>query len=330
MTIQVEELETLEEWDDLLARSPDRTPYHRSEFLSTCEEYSNTRLRAYVGYKGQEPVGLFPVFELSKGPFAAAFSPSPNLKIPYLGPALVPSPGIKRRKLELRNKNFVEAVLSRIEADIRPRYSQVRTAPSYTDDRPFLWEGYETSNRYTYCVDLTQSEEDLVEAFSKDARRNVRTDEAYEVHQGDVADVKRVLKSVRERHDEQDIDLSISGAFPADLFRRLPDECMTVHVCTQNGTFRGGEITLQDDETVYGWLAAGDHSGDLPVNDLVTWHVMRESKREGYGTYDMIGANNPRLSSYKSKFGPELESYSKLTKKTLDGHILSTLYQWMN
>lgn len=328
MSIQVEERAGLEEWNDLLARSPERTPYHRSEFLTTCAEYSNCRLRPYVGYKGEEPIGLFPVFELSRGPFAAAFSPPPELKIPYLGPALVPTPGIKRRKLEQRNRNFVEAVLDRVGDDVAPRFTQVRTSPAYTDDRPFLWEGHEATKRYTYTVDLTPSEEDLIMAFSKDARRNVRTDEPYEVFQGDVDDLKRVLEAVRERHDEQNIELSLPESFAVDLFRRLPDDCMTVHVCTQRGTFCGGEITLQDDDTVYGWLAAGDHSCDLPVNDVVCWHVMRESKREGYGTYDMIGANDPRLSSYKSKFGPELDSYSKLTAKTVDGHIASKLYQW--
>lgn len=329
MTIKVEQKAIPGDWNDILARTPDRTPYHRSEFLATMEKHSNTRLRPYVGYKGQEPVGLFPVFELSKGPLASAFSPLPGMKIPYLGPVFTPPPGIKRRKLERRNRDFIEAVLDRIEDDIAPRFTNVRTTPTYTDDRPFLWEGHEATPRSTYVVDLTVSEEALITAFSKDARRNIRTDESYEVYQGDVADVKRVLQAVRDRHSEQGLDFPLTESVTVDLFRRLPEECMTVHVCTQGDTFRGGGITLQTADTVYGWLTAGEHSCDLPVNDLVYWHIMRESKRDGYEAYDLVGANNPRLSSYKAKFGPELHSYSTLSKKTLDGQIASKLYQWV-
>ena len=325
--MRIEDVAVPSNWNDLLDRAPDGTPSHRCEFLDLTAEYSDTRLHPYVGYRGKEPVGLFPVFELRKGPFASAFSPPPDLKIPYLGPLLLPPDNMKRRKREQRNRRFVSAVLGRVDRDVGPRFLNVRTSPAYGDERPFLWNGCEGTIRHTYVVDLTRDEEDMLAALGQDARRNVSTDVSYEVAEGDVADVDPILDAVEDRYASQGIDFSLSHSFVTDLFHRLPDGAIRAYVCRQEETFLGGDVVLECGDTIYGWLGAVDLDADLPVSDFLYWHVFMDAKRRGRTSYDMVGANDCRLSSYKAKFGPTLRSYATVQQTTLDGQLASTLYR---
>lgn len=326
MTERIEEVSDASEWNAVLERSRDATPFHLAECLQVCAEYANARLHRYVGYKGQEPTGLFPIFELGRGPFTAVFSPPPGLKIPYLGPALVTPDGLKRRKRERWNRSFVESVLERIVTEIGPRYWQVRTSPKYVDHRPFLWDSHDETLRYTYVVDLTNDEQALLDSFSSDARRNVADVEHVELADGGRREAERIVERVANRHAEQNVAFGLDPAFVGDLYRRLPDGCMRVHVCRRGDRFLGGDVTLELGDTVYGWLGAGDHSSDLPVNDILYGALLCDTRRRGYETYDMVGANDPRLSTYKAKFGPELRTYTRLVRRGITGRVASSLY----
>jgi len=144
--------EGAEAWDDLLEQSPHGTPFHRFAFLEVLATYANATLHPLVGYVGQEPVGLFPWFEVSKGPISTFFSPPPNLKVTYLGPALLNQEKLKRRKAERRHRQFVEAALSYAERVAAPGYVHVRTSRGYDDVRPFVWNDFEVTPAYAYPV----------------------------------------------------------------------------------------------------------------------------------------------------------------------------------
>lgn len=56
----------LDRWDDLVRSSRQGTFFHRRSPLRVLADHSDTTLHPLVGYKGQEPVGVFPVFAYSK------------------------------------------------------------------------------------------------------------------------------------------------------------------------------------------------------------------------------------------------------------------------
>jgi hypothetical protein len=327
MTDRIEEASSPEEWNNILGRSHHATPFHLAECLQTCAEYTGTSCHLYIGYKGQEPTGVFPIFELQKGPFTAVFSPPPNLKIPYLGPAVVMPDGMKRRKCERWTRSFVDAVVEHIETELRPQYSQVRTSPKVTDERPFLWNDYSETLRHTYVVTLPDSDQDIEGSFSSDARRNTTADHPGELIEGDVESVERILGTVTARHADQDIAFGLDPSFVRALYDRLPDDCMRTYVYQHDGRFLGGDILFEYDDTVYGWLGAGDLSVDIPVNDILYGSLLRDAHQRGFERYDMIGADNPRLSSYKAKFGPDLESYTSLVRCGVTGQMAARLYK---
>lgn len=320
MSVDVAEAdeEELERWDDWIERSPQGCVFHRRPALSAQERHSGARLRPLVGYKGEEPVGVFPVFELRKGPVPTAFSPPPGIRVSYLGPAYLNLGKLKPRTAERRRRRFIEGCLEWIDEEIGPWYAHVRTSADFEDARPFAWDGCDVTPNYTYLVDLARDEEAVLASFSRDARSNVTGDheERHAIEVGGRDAVVAIVEQVRRRYESQGVTFGVPTAFVVDLYENLPDGQLRPYVLRVDGALVGGIIALADGDTISRWLG-GVRTGadvDLPVNDLLDWRVMADGIAEGLQWYDLVGADNPRINRYKSKFAPELRSFYRVER----------------
>lgn len=318
----------LDRWDDLVRSSPDGTPFHRRAALWVMADHSDTTFHPLVGYKGEEPVGIFPVFAHSTFGVNAAFSPPPNLRVMYLGPARCNFAKLKRRRAEKRHHRFVEAALEWINDVIGPRYTHIRTVPSYPDPRPFRWNEFDVTPRYTYRVDLSAGEETVANRFSKDARRRIRRDaDALTVRVGDRDHVPDVIDQVQARFEAQGKSFDLSASFATDLYDRLADGRMQPYVCTVDGEFGGGVLTFRDGDAIYGWQGGAKPNESLSINDCLHWHVMREAMDDDRSAYDLGGANEPRLCRYKQKWAPEVVEYYSLERAGLPAKAAAEAYR---
>lgn len=329
MSIEASLVQDADEWNRLVDRSDQTTPFHRYEALEVIADHSGTTLYPYVGYKGQEPIGLFPVYAMERWPLRVAFSPPPDLEVSYLGPAQLNGSSPKQRKAERRHRRFVESVVEEVEAEIEPHYAHVRSGTGYDDPRPFIWNDFDPTPRYTYLVDLSPDVDDLFMSFSSDVRKNVRKAEdfEYDLFEGDATDIEQIIRRVQQRHEEQDVSYNVTEAFARDLYQSLPDGMVRPYVCERDGRFVGGKITLEDDETLYGWQTVADLDSDLLATDLIDWTVIREAKERGVDEIDLVGANNPRLCGYKAKFNPEVRTHYSLERGSPATRTLKTLYK---
>ncbi|MGQ4556066.1 GNAT family N-acetyltransferase [Halobellus sp. GM3] len=328
MSIDVRTPADAAEWNALLDRTTDATPFHRHGALEVFASHTGTTLHPLVGFKGQEPVGLLPLFELRKGPVAAAFSPPPGRKISYLGPVFLWNTNAKQRKREKTHSRFVESVVAYADEVIGPRYVNVRTPPAYDDPRPFLWDGFDPTPRYTYHVDLNREPEEILADASSDLRSNVRnTDDGdFEISRGGRDGMRRVVQNAQKRHAEQDVAYGVTPSFVGDLDRAL-GEGIESHVCTVDGEFVGGMIALVDDEAVYRWQSVVDFESSVPAQDLLDWHAIRRGIERGCDRYDLVGANDQRLCGYKAKFAPEVATYYELERSGLGMNLVAEAYR---
>lgn len=322
----------LDRWNGLVARSPQGTAFHERDALAVQADHAGARLHPLIGYVGQEPVGLFPVFEIRKRVVTAAFSPPPRLRVPYLGPACLNLGKLKQRKREKRRERFVEGCLEWIEDELAPKYANLRTAPALTDSRPFAWNAYDVSPEYTYHVDLEPEgdETDLLESFSSDARRNVTNTpaEAYVIEEGDRDDLETILEQVRTRYHSQGVDFHVPTAFVVDLYEGLEDGAIRPYVCRVDGEFVGGIVAVEYGDTISRWMGGvrTDRDLDVPTNDLLDWTVMREARERGLETYDLVGGDTRRINRYKAKFNPDLERYYGIERGSWGMRTLAHLY----
>ena len=331
MSIEIEEFtsDRREEWDRLVDQSPGTTPFHRFPLLEVVADHADATLHPLVGYKGREPVGVFPVFVVRKGPVSTVFSPPPSLKITYLGPAMLNVAKLKPSKAERRNRRFVESALDYVTERIGPRYVHVRTHTRYRDTRPFTWNGFESTPHFTYVVDLADGADALFDRFSRDARKNVRDAREGDcvVEERGVEAARTIVDQVRKRHEEQDEWYPLTTDVVADLYERAPDGVVRPYVCEVEGEAVGGSLTLEHGDTAYGWQGVVKPEVDLDVNDVVHWNVINDVVDRGVTRYDLVGANKPRLSRYKSKFAPTLETYQSLEKSSPGMSLAAKTYK---
>ena len=329
MSIEIETVDDPETWNDYVRRSPHGTVFHRHEALEVQATHSNTTLHPLVGYKGQEPVGLFPVFEFWKGPVPFVFSPPFDLRVQYLGPALCNMAKLKQRKREQRHRRFVEGCIEWIEDRIEPRYLTVRTDWRYTDLRPFKWNGFEVQPSYTYVVDLGPDEEEVMGRFSRTTRRRIRNhlDDEYDVESGGRDEIEWIVRQVNERFVEQGETTPLTESFVTDLYERLPEGQVRPYVLSVDGDVLTGTILLEYDGTAHRWQGGVKVESDLPSNELLEWHMMREAAGRGVTDYEIVDANYPRLNEWKSKFGPEVRSYHLLKRTSTGMDAAVRLYQ---
>lgn len=313
MSIDIERVEAdeFDRWDRWAQQSRHTNPFHLTDALEAQAACSGTDLHALAGFKGQEPVGIFPFFERTEWPLAAGLSPPTSLGVPRLGPALLNMDKLKRRKAERRSRQFVRGCLEWVERQCDARYVHVSTVGNYRDLRPFAWHGADVSPEYTYVVDLTPDSEDLLGQFSSDARRNVRgtDDDAYDIEVGGPEDVSAIVEQVQARYDAQGKTLRMPASFPQALYDALPEGQVRPYVCSVDGEYAGGILTVEDETRIYRWQGGVKHDLDLPVNDLLDWHIMTDAKARGRSEYDLVGASELRLSKYKAKFAPSLETF---------------------
>ncbi|WP_277555962.1 lipid II:glycine glycyltransferase FemX [Halobaculum limi] len=329
MSIEIRVVEDDEEWNSYLDHAATPTPFHYAEALDVLASAADARLHRLAGFKGQEPVGVFPLFEMDRGPVTGVFSPPPDLKIPYLGPSLVVrGDAPKRRRLDRQHHDFVDEAIAHISTRIDPALVQIRTAPGYDDVRPFSWASYEADPRYTYVVDLSKSPDELLSGFSSDARRNITDDHDvdYEIVEGDADDIRQIVEQTADRHAEQDEPFPVTAAFVIDLYEALPEGVVRPLVCRIDGETVAGTICMEGWNTSIRWLGSAKPSCDLPANDLLDWAACQGAAERGLTAFDLAGANNPRLAEYKAKFAPELVPYYRLKTSSRTMDVAVSLY----
>lgn len=334
VTIELFGDDRTDEWNQYADRSPITTPFHRYDALKLIAQETETELHPLVGFVGDEPIGILPAFERTKGSFRLVVSP-PKLSVFTLGPAFLNLEKLKQRKKERRHRRFVGQSLDWIDQEIDPDYLDIRTTVRYGDLRPFIWRGYDVAPSYTYVVDLSPDEEEILMEFSRDARSTIReqaTDNGEQptIEQTGVDGIEPIIDGIETRHAAVDASYPLTPSFVEKLYERLPDEMMRVYTVRTADEIVGGMITLEHDSTIYRWQGGAKTDGALPDTDVLDWRIMCDAKERDITRYDLVGANNPRLCRYKSKFNPTPKQYHVITRRTRLLRAVSWTYRLLS
>lgn len=318
----------IERWNKHVRDSSQGLIFHRYEFLRLIEDQTGLDFYPLVGRERGELVGLFPIFRRSKGPVNLVYSPPHGLSIPYLGPVLIERDG-EPHDTHCRNNRFIEACLDWIETNIDPSEYFIKTSWRFTDPRPFQRAEFTTVPRYTYTLELSRGEDQLRRSFSKSLRRYLDPETEVEctVPEDGVAALRYIVERTRERYEAQGKSYPLRSRLVEKLYEHLPEGSVRPYVGIVEGERRSGVIALQDEETTHFWAGGGKVDSKVPLNDLIHWRIMRDSIENGLRSYDLVGANTPRICEYKSKFNPELKEYYLVTKQALSTRAYRKLQQ---
>jgi hypothetical protein len=302
---------TFSEWEDTLPVT-DFEWAHASETLRTLADHTAGELRLYGGFKGQQPIGLFPV--VVRELFATAvISPPPGFGIPRMGPILMPT-SPKQRKREMVNREFTEAVLNRVAAHDPFTLFGISSSTEYTDPRPYIWAGFDVETLFTYRINLADTTRERVrQSFSRNSRRGIRDaeNEGFTVTIQGIEGARDVYTAHEARRNEQGNDYPVSWEFTRDLVTALGDSARVYVAETADGEFISGVTVVYSNDEGYAFQGGTrTERQDVSANALLHWRVIEDiltdPALDSIKRYDLGNANIPSLAQYKSKYNAEL------------------------
>jgi len=332
--MSVKEL-SISEWDAAL---PDEgfDIFHTTDALEVLESHWAGELRLFGGFKGEEPIGLLPVFIRDHRLGRLISSPPIGFGIGRLGPILMPT-SPKQRKRESVNKKFVQNVVETLNATDQFTLFRVVGDTSYTDPRPFKWHGFNTTPRFTYQIDLDSTPADqLLSSFSRDLRKDIRDRDSVgiTVRRGENEDAKKIYEAMIHRYQRQGRDQPVSWQFIEDLLAAVGDRARIYVAESDDGEFLSGMIVLYSDDTAYNWKGGtkpAEIDTSVSVNNILHWNIIEDSihdpELESITTYDLYTANNERLSRYKSSFNGSLATYYTIESNSVPMMVAKKAYQ---
>ncbi len=304
----------LEEWDQHLPTTGFGA-FHPASALSALDRHTDAELRLLGGFKGEEAVGLLPVFIKQNAVGRAALSPPPSLAVPHLGPLMMPT-SPKRRKIERVNRDFTAGVIDDLDVQSRRTLFRMVGGPGYADPRPYTWADLDVQPRFTYVLSVRQDLDDLLGQFSRDLRSDIRNAEDLDltisVEGTDAAE--RIARDVAERYREQGQTPPFTIEYVRDLVESLGDRARNYVARDPDDEYLGGLIILYSNDRANFWQGGVSRNYDgLSVNSLLHWRVIKDIAAgipiESVDGYDLVGANTERLCTYKAKFGADLVPY---------------------
>lgn len=312
--MQVEEL-GFSEWEDgLPAKGFD--VFHLPEALRVIDRHTSGNLHLFGGYQGNELVGLCPVHLSSQLGVNVLTSPPLGFGIGRLGPVIMSS-SPKQRKRETINKRFVRGIIETTNATNRTSLVRFACSPTFSDPRPFKWNGFDITPQFTYCIDLANtSADEVLMSFSRDLRREIRNQDEvdFTIRIAGADAAEQIIQSMAERFKEQGLRNPLSWDFVGDLINSLENRVRVYAAESAAGEFISGMIILYSNETAYFWKGGTKvENTDVSPNSLLHWQVIEDiltdPNLEEITKYDLYSANNERLVGYKSGFGGSLNRY---------------------
>lgn len=195
-----------------------------------------------------------------------------------------------------------------------PIYIQ-QFSPIITNWLPFYWKGYRQTTRYSYRIDLSQSPDQIFNAFSKKERQKVRRDDAKLTPTADISPEQFALFHMQhwQSHGQKDL-------FQEEFIERV---CRT-SVERGNGLIYGlrdddnhlvvAWFLIYDDNCSYALMAAQDDN--YPLNGATTclvWHLLLEMRLRTK-IFDFEGSMEPGVEQLNRSFGAVQTPYFMVSK----------------
>lgn len=240
------------------------------------------------------------LFEKSRGPYRRIALPP---FVAYTPIVLTDRP----READIhRHRSVIDALASFLEEEYHS--VALHLQPSLTDVRTFSWSGWKIRPFYTYRLELGAFEP-LLKSWSSSRRYDFRKNrDDYRVEKTD--DVGAIIELCAESYERSGRTLPGGKTSIRSMVRTLVESGLaaayTAVPLEETARPEAGTVILQHEEKAYYWLS-GSRRG--PAMTVLLGTLLERLSREGFHTFDMVGANTPSIAEFKRQFGPELVPY---------------------
>ena len=309
-------------WDELVEKSLHGTIFHSSDWLTTCSDLLNKKLKICGCFEKGELVGSCSLY-IYKSKFFKTASSTIEMT-PYGGIVLAQSPSTKIREQEQTYNNIIKS-LCRVFDDEYFGYIQITNSPDFVDVRPFTWNGWNSKVHYAYYLNL---DTDIEKNISKNVRWSIRKaiKNSITIKKLNNPSIYYELSSMTFKRQNQ--DLPVTKKFlenMIDLLKSKNTGEMWIAE-TPSGEVASAEIIVWDNKRAYRWSAAS-HTNfkDTGATSLLLYEIFKDLKNRGFKEINLMAANTPHLAKFISSFNPELVPYYSVEKTNLIFKLVSLL-----
>jgi hypothetical protein len=217
-------------------------------------------------------------------------------------------------------KRIHRAIAEYLQSEYSDAYIDIALPTDIKDIQPFTSAHFKTDPGYTYLLDITLAEKDLLAGFSSERRKNVKDALKKAPHiEKDYRDdqvinrVKATLESSGLNYNYQYLESIVKSNF-----------CFTISTVSE-GQVDAAAIVVYDSHRAY-YIAGGTSKKPekAGLSALVLWEAILEAKRLGISTFDFCGSTVPSIEKFFRGFGGELTPYFRIKKNTALPDMLNT------
>jgi hypothetical protein len=251
----------------------------------------------------------WPIYEEKRGLFHVITLPPLTHR---LGPWLDLGDATKSSRRYELEKDLTVALLEQL-----PKYDilQINCHSGITNMLPFVWNGFEEMARYTYVIDLAQSEEELWGALRENIRRESRKARK-QLTVETTTDLEACIKLIGKSYARQ----GNPNPFDSAPMRRLNDACAQrgrreiLVARDESGALHAALYLVWDDKVTY-YLAGGadPELRTSGAHSLLVWEAIMRSKARSE-EFDMTGSMVESIERFFRAFGGQQRVYFSLNK----------------
>ena len=318
-------------WDSLVGRSPQATAIHKLDWLKIIETHTHSKLYLFVGYLGNQIVAAIPFF-YQKHLFKTISSPIGSQMIQNLGPVIPDYDSLKQDKREYYFREFQKELDNYIDKHLKPDSITVITAPNLLDARPYIWNNYVVTPRYNYIKNIENLGE-VWNGLKKQLRKNIEGAKkaGITIEEGGLEEYKFIITLLSQRLNEQEQAFLTSEQYLIDIYTRFYPDNLKIFIARNKGVPITGIVVIIFKNKLSIWIGATQTGlkGLYPV-DLLHWEIIEWGNKHGYKYCEILGANKPSISYFKSRFNFDLEIYFEVRKERAYYSVLGRMYSFLN
>ena len=289
-------------WADLLAASPQRTPFSTLAYAEALRDALGISYRFAGVYEGETLAAGALLYERPLGPYRRVVVPPLT---PYT-PVLLREP-LREADVHAR-RSPLDALVRLLERHYH--HLALHLHPSLTDVRAFQWAGWSVRPLFTYRQALGGAD-----VLRRTASRNVRRlaeDGTWRVAEAS-EEVEVLLDLAAASFGRQGRALPVEAAQLRRLVRSLLASGLArlFTASPAGGVAEGALVVLSDGTTAHDWFV-GSRPG--PARARLTYDVLVQLHDEGVRCYDFGGANTPSIAEFKRRFGGTLVPYYRVER----------------
>jgi hypothetical protein len=251
----------------------------------------------------------WPFYEEKRGLFHVITLPPLTHR---LGPWLDLGDATKSARRYELEKDLTNALLEQL-----PSYDilQINCHSGITNMLPFVWNGFEETARYTYVIDLAQSEEELWGALRENIRREsrkARKQLTIETTTDIEACIELIGKSYARQGNPNPFDSAPMRRLDAACAQRGRREILVAR--DETGALHAALYLVWDSKVTY-YLAGGadPELRTSGAHSLLVWEAILRSKARSV-EFDMTGSMVESIERFFRAFGGQQRVYFSLNK----------------